>query len=90
MAFVLSIVLSILFLHKQSRLTLVPSLFLERSGVQASVCGNDAREELADWLIAKKSCELLKKFRSWGNQGGRSREQEFVRVSTLFKRFLYK
>ena len=49
-------------LHKQSRLTLVPSFFLERSGVQVSICGNDAREVPADWLIAKKPRDLLRKF----------------------------
>jgi len=26
---------------------------LERSGVHVSICGKDAREVLADWLIAK-------------------------------------
>ena len=49
-------------LHKQSRMTLVPSSFLERSGVQVSVCGNDASEVLDDWSIAKKTRELLTKF----------------------------
>ena len=77
-------------LHKQSRLTLVPSFFLERSGVQVSICGNDAREVPADWLIAKKPRHLLRKFARGGNQGGRSREQISVRVRTLFERFLYK
>jgi len=32
---------------------------LKQSGVQVSICGNDAREVLADWFIAKKS--ILKK-----------------------------
>jgi len=43
-------------LHKQGRLTLVHSFFLERSGVQVSICENDASEVhvLADWLIAKQ------------------------------------
>jgi hypothetical protein len=43
-----------------------------RSGVHISICGNDAREVLADWLIAKKPRDFLKKIRSVGNQGGRS------------------
>ena len=48
-------------LHMQSRPTLVPSFFLEWSGVQVSTCGNDAREVPADWLIAKKPHDLLRK-----------------------------
>ena len=48
-------------LHKQSRLTLVSSFFLERSSVQVSICGNDAREVPADWLIAKKPRDLFRK-----------------------------
>ena len=39
----------------------MPSFFLERSGVEDSICGNGAREVLADWLIAKKPREHLKK-----------------------------
>ena len=66
----------------------MPSFFLERSGVEDSICGNCAREVLADWLVAKKPREHLKKNRSGGNQGGRSREQKCVRVRTLFERFL--
>ena len=76
-------------LHKQSRLTLVPSFFLERSGVDVSICGNDASKVLADWLISKKAARTYEKHRYEGNQGGRSREQIFVRVRTLFGRFLY-
>ena len=49
-------------LHKQCRRTLVPSFSLEQSGVQVSICGNDAREVPADWLIAKKLHDLLRKF----------------------------
>jgi len=47
-------------IHKQSTLTLVPSFFLERSGVHVSICGNDAREVPAGWLIANKPRDLLK------------------------------
>jgi len=49
-------------LHKKSRLTLVPSFFLEPLGVEVSICGNDAREVLADCLIAKKAAQTSKKF----------------------------
>ena len=60
----LSCPLSCLFfskLHKQSRLTLVPSFFLERVGVEVSICGNDARKVIADWLIAKSRTNFWKK-----------------------------
>jgi len=62
-------------LHKQRRLTRVPIVFLERSGVQVSICRNDAREVLAGWWIAKKPHDLLEKNRVLSNQGGRSREK---------------
>jgi len=48
-------------LYRQSRLTLVPSFFLERVGVEVSICGNDARKVIADWLIAKSRTNFWKK-----------------------------
>jgi len=43
------------------------------------------------WLVdSKKAARTSEKNRSEGNQGGRSREQKYVRVRTLFERFLYK
>ena len=66
-------------LHKQSRISLELNLFLERSGVQVSICEKDARKVLADWLITNTSRDLLKKNRSGGSQGGRSREQKCSR-----------
>jgi len=41
--------------HKQNRLTLVHSFFLERPFEHVSICGNDAKEVLGDWLIVKMS-----------------------------------
>ena len=39
------------------------AFLLKRSGsVQVSISGNDAREVPADWLIAKKPRDLLRKF----------------------------
>jgi len=32
---------------------------MERSGVHIFICGNDAKEELADWLIAKKRMSVM-------------------------------
>jgi len=50
----------------------VHSFFLERSGVENSICGNDAMNVLADWLIAKKAARTSEKNRFGNNQGGRS------------------
>jgi len=80
-----SIVLS--KIHKQSRLTLVSSFFLERPGVQVSVCGNDAKKVLAEWLISKKASRPYEKICSGGNQDGRSREQKCVRVRVRVRKF---
>jgi len=46
-------------LRELSRLVLVPSFFLEQSVEQVSVCGTDARDVLADWLITIKPRELF-------------------------------
>ena len=77
----LSCHLSCLFfpkLHKQSRISLELNFFLERSGVQSSICRNDARKVLADWLVAKKRHATFWKSRCVGSQGGRSRTKLFA------------
>ena len=61
---------------------------MERSGVEVSICGNDAWKVLANLLRAKKAARTFEKNRSGGNEGGRLHEQKCVRVRTLFKRFL--
>ena len=62
MASVLFIVLSIRVQTSQAKKLdasqLVPCFFLEWSVVQVSISGNDAREVLADLLIARKLLDL--------------------------------
>ena len=75
-------------LHKQSRLTLVPSFFLERLSVHVSICGNDAREVPTDWLIAKKPRDFLRKF-ALGAIKAVVRANKYL-FRSLFEWFLYK
>jgi len=62
---------------------------MERSGVEVSICGNDAWKVLANLLRAKKAARTFEKNRSGGNEGGRLHEQKCVRVRTLFEQFFF-
>jgi len=94
MAFVLSMSCPFFYkLQKLSRLTLLPSFnLLNRSVVQVSFLLKWCKGSTCTCLLvdSKEPRELLKTNRSVGNQGGRLREQNIIRVRNLFERFLYK